>query len=91
MKERYATIIGGNKKTSVEISEIIEHTEQIIEDNICYGIKMLSRDKNFSMSDVEEYSKQAHKELKELKRYLKSNSNPMLIFEKETERYIPYD
>jgi len=53
-------------------------------------MKMLNQDKNFSIKDVEKYSKQANKELKELKMYLKNNNAPVLIFEKETERYIPY-
>jgi len=61
-KKRYATIIDGDKKTSVEVSKIIEHTEQIIEDNIFYGMKMLNQDKNFSIKDVEKYSKQANKQ-----------------------------
>lgn len=67
----------------IEYRKIIEHEEDIIEDNIFYGIK-----NGYAQKEILEYKKQAITELKLLKQAIRENNNTVLKLDKETERFI---
>ena len=70
-----------NSSYTKEQREMIEHNETIIQDNIFYGLK-----NGYSKKEIEEYKKEAQKEMKEFKKFLAEGGAPE--FDNETQMYV---
>lgn len=63
--------------------EMIEHNESIIDDNIAFGRRF---PQDYSESDIKQYEKEAKKQLREFKEFLRNGGTP--VYDKETDMYV---
>ena len=70
----------------IKYTDVIEHEEYIIDDNIEFGIC-----NNYSKKEVDEYAKPAESELRALKQKIRENPSIVLKFDKTTERFVPVE
>lgn len=80
---KYVNIQEDNIVKQIPYKELIKHEELIIADNMFYGVK-----NGFSKKEIKDYEKEAHEQLKDLKKRI--FENPEIILEKDfsTERYL---
>lgn len=71
--------------TTISYSELKNHEEMIIEDNIFHAVKT----GDYTDEEIKDYEKQAKEEWKNLKQQLSENHKLLLTLDKATERYVP--
>lgn len=81
IKRKSGSILLDNQHT-----DVIEHEEYIIDDNIEFGIC-----NNYSKKEVDEYAKSAESELRALKQKIRENPSIVLKLDKTTERFVPVE
>ena len=85
---KYVSVMNENGDIiKVLYKDIKEHEEDIIEQNLMYGIIHAE----YSDKEISDYEKQAYKELRELKRQIRENPNVVLKLDEITERYVVAD
>lgn len=85
---KYVRVKGEDGVVSqVPYKDIIEYEESIIEDNCCYGLKLVCKNE-LTEVDVSSYKKEAITRLRKLKKQIADNPTVTLRIEEGTQRYI---
>ena len=72
--------------TTISYSELQNHEEMIIKDNIFHAAKT----GEYTDEEIKEYEKQDKAEWKNVKQQLRENHKLIITLDKATERYVPY-
>lgn len=83
--QRYTVTFANGETEELRYTDIKHHNEEIIDDNIAYG---LMHPGNFSDEEISYYEKEVVRENRTLLSYLREHPGANVIFDERTEMYI---